>query len=358
MIVYSFAHVEKTRILTHCDDFAVTFNSQALYNTIFSKMKSIFKITDYGAAPITFYCGLGVHRAADGSYELSQEAYIRDVLARFGMTDCKDADSPEATGPKARLRPLSEPLSPADAAFMATVPYREAVGAVWYIARATRFDIFRATQEVARFVSNPGPVHWKAIERLLRYLSKTAAKPLVYRPATFTDPNLHKPGLDARLVSHSDADWAADLDTSRSRTGWIVHFGGCLVAWRSVVQASVAQSSCEAEYVAAGAAANELQWWRHLCSDLGYTMQGASPIRCDSEAAIGLAKHSGKFEATKHFRIKYHVLREIQAEGIVQTTWVPANQQWADILTKNVSIKDFVRIVDLAMGAKHVGRAA
>ena len=97
---------------------------------------------------------------------------------------------------------------------MTTVPYREAVGAIWYIARATRFDIFRATQEVARFVSNPGPVHWKAVERLLRYLSKTAAKPLVYRPATFTGPSLHKPGLDARLVSHSDADRAADLDSS------------------------------------------------------------------------------------------------------------------------------------------------
>ena len=236
---------------------------------------------------------------------------------------------------------------------MSQVPYREAVGAIWYIARATRFDIFRATQEVARFVSNPGPQHWAAVERLLRYLSKTAATPLVYRPATFTDPKLHAPGLDARVVGHSDSDWAGDVDTSKSRTGWIVHFGGCLVAWRSVIQSSVAQSSCEAEYVAAGALANEIIWWRLLCSDLGHTMTGANPIRCDSEAAIGMAKHSGRFEATKHIRLKYHVLREYQEERLIQTIWCPSYHQWADILTKNVAVHTFKRIVSLVLGQKY-----
>jgi hypothetical protein len=345
---------ESMRILTHIDDFAVTFNSQPLYDHVFSRMQSVFKITDYGQAPITFYCGLAVHRAEDGSYELSQSSYIREVLARFGMSSCKPADSPERTGAKSKLRPLSEPLSAADAAFMKLVPYREAVGAVWYIARATRFDIFRATQEVARFVANPGPEHWAAVERLLRYLSKTADKPLVYRPASFASPSLQAHGLDARLVSHSDSDWAGDPDTSRSRTGWIVHFGGCLVAWRSVIQSSVAQSSCEAEYIAAGAAANELVWWRQLCADLGYPMRGASPVRCDSEAAVGLAKHSGKFEATKHIRLKYHVLRQYQKEGEVQTVWCPSRHQWADVLTKNVAVKDFVRITGLVMGRQHI----
>jgi transposase InsO family protein len=344
---------ERMRVLTHCDDFAVTHNSDALYDTVFTQMQKVFKITDYGRKPISFYCGLGIRQAPDGSYEISQEGYIREILERFGMTTCKPAESPEKTGAKAKLRPLDRALTPAEASFMQQVPYREAVGAIWYIARATRFDIFRATQEVARFVSNPGPEHWQAVERLLRYLSKTAARPLVYRPGLFSDPKLHSPGLDAHVVGHSDSDWAGDLDTSKSRTGWMVHFGGCLVSWRSVVQSSVAQSSCEAEYIAAGALANEIVWWRLLCNDLGHAMVGASPIRCDSEAAVGMAKHAGKFEATKHVRVKYHVLREYQQERLVQTVWCPSAHQYADVLTKNVAVHTFKRVVDLMLGRQH-----
>ena len=215
----------------------------------------------------------------------------------------------------AKLQPLSGPLSPADAAYMRQVPYREAVGAIWYIVRATRFDIFRATQEVAKFVANPGPVHWQAVQRLLLYLQRTADKPMVYKPASFTDRALRGEGLDACLVANSDSDWAGDKTTSKSRTGWLVHWGGCLVAWRSVVQKSVAQSSCKAEYIAGAAVANEVVWWRRLCAELGYPMHGATPIRCDNDAAYNLAKHSGNFEATKHFLLKYHVLRPPVPEG-------------------------------------------
>ena len=341
---------EVMRILTHVDDFAVSYNSDALYDLIFGLMCESFKITDYGRKPISLYCGIAVSRSPDGAYTLSQTAYIREVLERLGVQPGQAASSPERTGGAAKLQPLSGPLSPADAAFMQQVPYREAVGAVWYIARATRFDIFRATQEVARFVANPGPVHWQAVQRLLLYLQRTADKPMVYKPASFTDRALRGEGLDARLVAHSDSDWAGDKTTSKSRTGWLVHWGGCLVAWRSVVQKSVAQSSCEAEYIAGAAVANEVVWWRRLCAELGYPMHGATPIRCDNAAACNLAKHSGNFEATKHFLLKYHVLRQYQEEGITQTTWCPTASQLADILTKNVAVKTFRRIASTVLG--------
>ena len=87
-------------------------------------------------------------------------------------------------------------------------------------------------------------------------------------------------------------------------------------------------------------------------------MQGASPIRCDSEAAIGMAKHSGKFEATKHVRIKYHVLRELQAERQIQTVWCPNHLQWADILTKNVPVHTFKRIVNVMLGTAYAPQSS
>jgi hypothetical protein len=349
---------EIMRVLTHADDFAVTFNSDKLYSTVFSAMQSVFTITDYGKQPINFYCGIGVRRAADGSYELSQTAYIREVADRLNLSALAPVLSPEKTGCKAKLRPLRRTLSPSEAAFMTEVPYRETVGALWYIARATRFDVFRAVQECAMHVSNPGPEHWESLVRLVRFLSTTADEPLVYRYGEFTDPALRRGGIDARLVGHSDSDWAGDPDSSRSRTGWLVHLAGCLVSWRAVVQKSVSQSSCEAEYVAAAALANELVWWRLLCSELGYPMTGPTPIRCDSEAAVGLAKHPGSFEATKHIRLKYHVLREYQDEGQILATWCPSRDQWADILTKNVAVHSHKRISKLGLGQRCLSSAA
>jgi hypothetical protein len=83
-------------------------------------------------------------------------------------------------------------------------------------------------------------------------------------------------------------------------------------------------------------------------------MMGASPIRCDSEAAVGMSKHAGKFEATKHVRVKYHVLREYQQERLVQTVWCPSAHQYADILTKNVAVHTFKRVVNIMLGRRFV----
>ena len=70
------------------------------------------------------------------------------------------------------------------------------------------------------------------------------------------------------------------------RVWWVVSFGGSLVSWRTVVQGSVSQSPCEAEYVAGSALGNELVWWRPLCEDMGYPSDWSlPPLYCDNEAA-------------------------------------------------------------------------
>ena len=71
---------------------------------------------------------------------------------------------------------LSIRMSPADAegkALMAKVPYRELIGKLIYLAVATRPDISYAIGVLCRFVENPGPEHWGAAKRVLRYLKGT-----------------------------------------------------------------------------------------------------------------------------------------------------------------------------------------
>ena len=340
---------ELLRCVSHVDDLAVTHNSSALYDDFYAHLRLTLRISDYGGSELSMFTGIAVSRKDDGSIGLSQSAYIRELLSRLRLDHVPPAMSPELTGSKAKLRPLQGPLSLPEAAFVSEVPYRQAVGALWYIARGTRPDIFRAVQEVANHVANPGAIHWRAVVRVFRYLKRTVDKELILGgPGCGA---LFPQGADGQLVGFSDADWAGCLDTSVSKTGWLVFFRGSLVSWRSSAQSSVSQSSCEAEYVASASLANEVMWWRQFLSEVSSPPAGPTMMYCDNLAAVGLAEHAGSFEATKHFRLRYHVLRQYQSEGAVRVLWCPSTEQLADILTKNVSVKTFRRIAGVLLGS-------
>ena len=64
---------------------------------------------------------------------------------------------------------------------------------------------------------------------------------------------------DRKLNLHafSDADWAGDLDSRRSTTGYVVFAAGGPIAWQSKLQTTVAASTMKAEYMAAFSAIQE-----------------------------------------------------------------------------------------------------
>ena len=156
--------------------------------------------------------------------------------------------------------------------------------------------------------------------------------------------------VDQFLEGFSDSDWAGCSETRKSHTGWLIRVGGSLVAWYSKRQTSVSQSTTEAEYVAAASAANEVIWWRRLCQDLGYECNAPVKIWCDNRSATVLAEHEGRFDAIKHIQLRYHVLRDYQARGLVKLVWRSSRKMWADVLTKNCVPHHFRRIVSELMG--------
>jgi hypothetical protein len=70
--------------------------------------------------------------------------------------------------------------------FMHNKPYVSAVGALMYLAIATRPDITHAVSVLCRFMSKPSPAHWKAAKHLFRYLRGSVDYWLTYAP----DPSL------------------------------------------------------------------------------------------------------------------------------------------------------------------------
>ena len=336
------------RVLCHVDDFAVTFTSQALYDRVFAGMQARFEITDYDGLPMDKFLGVCVERRADATVHMHQKPYIDDLLERLNMTGVAAAKSPASPGTGARLR--RRELSEADRELMAAVPYKEAVGALFYLARCTRVDIAHACSQVAMFMADPAPEHWEAVCRIYRYLKGTSHVGLTMTPGEGASSCMGDRPVSDFLQGYCDSDWAGCPMTRKSYTGWLVKVGGGLVAWYSKRQGCIAQSSTEAEYVAAAALGNEMVWWRRLLEDLGYVQGGPVTIWCDNRSTNRLAEHPGRFEATKHIELRYHVLRDYQERGVIKMRWTSTWTQLADILTKNGDVKRFRRVVAEIMG--------
>ena len=88
-----------------------------------------------------------------------------------------------------------------------------------------------------------------------------------------------------------DADWAGDVNDSKSTSGYILQVGGTVVSWKSRIQSFTALSTAEAEYVALSHAAQEAIWLRQLNSDLLSDSCEPTVLYEDNQAAICLSKN-------------------------------------------------------------------
>ena len=105
------------------------------------------------------------------------------------------------------------------------------------------FAISYAAGQLARFLTNPGPSHFRAALRLLAYIRDNQDQPLVF--AT----NTERP-----LETFIDSSWGTRFSVS----GCMVFFHGCLFHWFSKMQRSVSLSSAEAEFFGGMMAARDL----------------------------------------------------------------------------------------------------
>ena len=165
------------------------------------------------------------------------------------------------------------------------------------------------------------------------------------------------------MVGFCDADFAGDSDTKRSTTGYVNLMGGAAVSWQSRLQPTVAVSTAEAEYMAAGAATKEALWLRKLRHDLGVRAgplqvlaaqradgsEGAYSMFGDNQSCLAMVKNPVLHARTKYIDVVHHAVRERVMRGEVKFSYCPTELMVADCLTKPLKKKEFERCRE-AMG--------
>ena len=99
--------------------------------------------------------------------------------------------------------------------------YSQIIGSLMYLTSVTRPNISYAVSKLSRFTSNPWDDHWKALERVCRYLIGTS------------DYEIHYSGYPHVLEGCSDSNWISDADEIKATSGYIFNLAGAVVAWRS-----------------------------------------------------------------------------------------------------------------------------
>jgi hypothetical protein len=237
---------------------------------------------------LTYFLGFQVKQLKDGTF-ISRMKYTQDLLKRFGMKDAKPAKTPTGTDGHLDLNKGGK--------FVDQKAYLSMIGSLLYLC-AIRPDIMLSVCMCARFQSDPKECHLVAVKRILRYLVSTPCFGIWYPKGSTFD-----------LIGYADFDYAGCKVDRKSTSGMCQFLGRSLVSWSSKKQTSIALSTVEAEYVAAGQCCVQLLWMRQTLRDFGYKLSKV-PLLCDNESAIRLANNPVEHIRTKHIDIRHHFLRD------------------------------------------------
>ncbi|XP_019052048.1 PREDICTED: uncharacterized protein LOC109114200 [Nelumbo nucifera] len=168
--------------------------------------------------------------------------------------------------------------------------FRSLIGSLLYL-KATRPDIMYAVNLLSRFMQSPSQVHYGTAKRVLRYLQGTKNYGIWY-------------GIthDSKLIGYTDSDWAGLVDDMKSTSGYAFTIGSGIFSWASRKQATVAQSSAEAEYIAAAMTTSQAIWLKRIHEDMGESQVETTEIYCDSRSNYSNGKESRISQQNQAYR--------------------------------------------------------
>jgi hypothetical protein len=206
--------------------------------------------------------------------------------------------------------------------------YSQIIGSLMYLASATRPVISFVVMKLRRFVSNPGDGHWRALERVLRYLKGTMSL------------DIHYTGYPTVLEGYCDANRISDADEIYTTSGYVFSLGGGTVSWKYCKQTILTRSTMEAELTTLDTTSIEVEWLRELLMDLPVVEKPvpAISINCDNQTVIiEINSSKDNTKSTRHIKKRLKYVRKLRNSRVIALDYVHTSKNLADQFTKRLS---------------------
>ena len=297
-------------VQVYVDDIFFGSTKEAWCRDFEDLMKGEFQMSAMGE--MTFFLGLQVQQKPDGIF-INQEKFVNDILHKFDLVNVRTATTPYET-PKTKANLEDDPA-------VNVHMYRSMIGSLMYLT-ASRPDITFAVSACSRHQVNPLTSHLNAVKKIFKYLKGQPKLGLWYpRESPFV------------LEAYSDSDYAgANLDR-KSTTGGCQFLGRRLISWQCKKQTIVANSSTEAEYVAAANCCGQVLWIQNQLLDYGFNFMNTK-IFIDNQSTICIVKNPVYHNRTKHIEIRHHFIRDANEKHLIQVLKIDTKDNVADLLTK------------------------
>jgi hypothetical protein len=268
---------------------------------------------------------------------ISHHRYISDLLERVGFEGSKSSCG---TPLPAGYQFNAEDKSVREEEAVRANEFRSVIGSLMYLAHWSRPDLMYSVSTLSSFCNFPSENHWRGVHHILSFLNATRDRGITYGCVSEEGRN--------QISAYADADYAGDIISRRSRTGYVVILNGGAVTWKSHLQQRVSQSSTEAEYYALSECFNEVKWITALMLELQHQQRTVS-IYEDNTSAINIATNPISHPNTKQIEIRHHLIRDGIRLKEIRVVKIPTNLQLGDALTKSLDLKKFKTLTSLFM---------
>ncbi|GJQ92172.1 putative ribonuclease H-like domain-containing protein [Tanacetum coccineum] len=260
----------------------------------------------------------------DDGILISQEKYVADILKKFDFDTVKTTSTPIETN--------KELLKDEEAVDVDVHLYRSMIRSLMYLT-ASRPDIMFAVCACARFQVTPKTSHLHVVKRIFRYLKGHPKLSLWYpRDSPFY------------LEAFTNSDYAGASLDRKSTTGGCQFLRRRLISWQCKKQTIAANSTTEAEYVAASSCCGQVLWIQNQMLDYGYNFMNTK-IFIDNESTICIVKNPVFHLKTKHIEIRHHFIRDSYEKRLIQVIKIHTDHNVADLLTKAFDVSRFQYLI-------------
>jgi hypothetical protein len=173
-------------------------------------------------------------------------------------------------------------------------------------------------------MENPSIDHHRQLKHLLQYIRRMTDLVLIFGSS------------NEGLIGHSDSDYAADRDDSKSTSAYVYQLFGGPISWKSQKQSVIATSTTEAEYIGLSNASHEALYLIQLLHDfrLDPDLYDPALLYGDNQASIALSKNPKFHERAKHICVHCHLVCSLVDAKKVDLQYKSMSEMIADSLTK------------------------